>query len=244
MATDNRVVVNATTRLRADNAWDAAAPPQPPGSGTLIGSLSDLSSAWTPTHVTPARTNAKFKQITTPNGPGWEMICGDSDPTPWDANNRAILARKDPTANNIGRTDIYTFDLFLPTQQLSRVWHTGLLIEWHTNTSSGHHMSMDMQTGSPRLRIGRNLNNYNYAYTYAPAPAWNQWTPVRFEFKWSTGSDGRYRVDVGGVTRVNYSGPTAFPGDSVPYLQFGWYARRGEGLTNTVRFGNMRVQRT
>ena len=72
---------------------------------------------------------------------------------------------------------------------------------------------------------------------------WDRWVPVEYDIKWSYGSDGYLRVSIDGNQYLNYSWATVFANDGDPYVQFGFYSRLGAGLTNEVRFSDIRVQK-
>ena len=142
----------------------------------------------------------------------------------------------------IGKAEKWTFNLYLPKQSLIQQWHAGVLWEFHTNSSSGHHLALDPDG---TFRIGRqSAYGRNYSYTSGGPVPWDRWVPVEYDIKWSYGSDGYLRVSIDGKQYLNYSGATVFANDGDPYLQFGFYSRLGAGLTNEVRFSDIRVQET
>lgn len=207
--------------------------------GTPIHALTDLTAVFRPTWTSPAATNAHFQTISTPSGPGFDITCTDSDTTPWDANNKAILAQKNDL-NPLGTTETFSFNLFLPSQTLANSWHTGVLWERHTATASGHFLALN---SDGTFRIGRHTaigNNYSYVGggSGGPAVAWDTWIPIVITIKWTQASDGFVRVSIGGTQYMDSNGATSFSGDGTPNLQYGWYSDKG-GLTNRSMFGNI-----
>jgi hypothetical protein len=129
--------------------------------------------------------------------------------------------------------------MLLPKQSLADTWHTGVLWEFHTNTGSGHHLALNSNS---TFRIARDIapgaSTSSYVFTTGPAVPWDQWMAVTLEVKWSYSADGYYKVWMDGVQYVDATGvPTVF--DGTPYLQFGWYAQRGAGITNRIQVGGI-----
>ena len=121
------------------------AAPQP-ASGN-IANLSDLVAVFNPAWTSPAATNDHFNTMSTPYGPGWTITCADTDIAPWDSMDKAILARYQP--ETIGTEVRWTFYLNLPTQTFLPKWFCGVLWEFHTNTASGHALTIDV-TSTPQ----------------------------------------------------------------------------------------------
>lgn len=192
-----------------------------------------------PAVASPAGSPFGIWPISTPAGPGFEFVVTDEAVTTWNTETKAILAQKILTSP-IGKAEKWTFNLYLPKQPLIQEWQAGVLWEFHTDSSSGHHLALDPDG---TFRIGRqSAYGENYSYTSGGPVPWDRWVPVAYDVKWSRGSDGYLRVSIDGKQYLDYSGPTVFANDGDPDLQFGFYARRGAGLTNTVRFSNIRVQ--
>ena len=141
----------------------------------------------------------------------------------------------------IGKAQNWTFNLYLPKQSLIQAWHAGVLWQFHTNSSSGHHLALDPD-GTFRIVRQTAYGAESYTSTSGGPVPWDRWVPVVFDVKWSLGSDGYLRVSIDGQQYLDYSGPTVFANDGDPYLQFGFYSRLGAGLTNEVRFSDIRVQ--
>lgn len=225
---------------------DGPTPPDP-GQGTLIGTFSDLSGSFVPEWASPAR--AKNPQLLaaadTSKGPGFDITVKDTDTTVWDNNMKAVLTQARGTTR-VGQRQKWDFDLYLPSQRIATSWNGGVLIEWHTTTSSGHCLNID-NTGRPNpgeisWRIGRqNKPGQNYEYTWIPRIQFDAWSHWTYEIGWSTGNDGYIRVSKDGKKYVDFNGPTCFAGEGDPYLQYGWYADKGAG-TNKVTITNVRYQ--
>ena len=198
--------------------------------------------AWVqPAVASPAGSPSGIWPISTPAGPGFDFIVTDQAVTTWNPKTKAILAMKTLTSP-IGKAENWTFNLYLPKQSLIQDWHAGVLWEFHTKSSSGHHLALDPDG---TFRIGRQ-SAYGEIYSFTsggPVP-WDRWVPVAYDVKWSLGGDGYLRVSIDGQQYLNYSGPTVFANDGDPFLQFGFYSRLGAGLTNEVRFSDIRVQET
>jgi hypothetical protein len=123
--------------------------PPSPGttvSGTLIGSVSDIDAVFSPEGkkpavASPAGSPSGIWPISTPAGPGFDFIVTDQAVTPWGSNTKAILAKKTLTSP-IGNAEKWTFNMYLPKQSLTQDWQAGVLWEFHTDSSSGHHLAL------------------------------------------------------------------------------------------------------
>ena len=193
-----------------------------------------------PAVASPAGSPFGIWPISTPAGPGFDFIVTDQAVTPWNTETKAILAVKTLTSP-IGKTQKWMFSLYLPKQSLIQHWHAGVLWEFHTNSSSGHHLALDPDG---TFRIGRQTayGAESYRLTSGGPVPWDRWVPVVFDVKWSLRSDGYLRVSIDGTQYLDHSGATVFANDGDPYLQFGFYSRLGAGLTNKVRFSDIRVE--
>ena len=229
------VTASSTAAVGPDSSPVATPPP-----------FSDLNGVFAPDWkqpavASPAGSPSGIWPISAPAGPGFEFIVTDQDVTPWNTKTKAILANR-TLISPIGKAEKWTFNLYLPKQSLIQEWHAGVLWEFHTDSSSGHHLALDP---SGTFRIGRQ-SAYGEVYSYTsggPVP-WDRWIPVVYEVKWSLGSEGYLRVSIDGQQYLNYSGATDFANDGEPALQFGFYSQRGAGLTNKVSFSDIRVQET
>jgi hypothetical protein len=202
-----------------------------------IANLSDLVAVFSPEWTSPAATNAHFNTMSTPHGPGWAITCADTDIAPWDSRDKAILARYQP--ETIGTEVRWTFSLNLPSQTFLPVWFTGVLWEFHTNTASGHALTIDVtSTPQPCFRIMRHTGGGGATPYYTDSLLLNHWYQVAIEVKWSLGPDGYIRWFIDGTKWLDYSGATCFPGEGDPYLQFGYYSFTGAG-TNYSQFGGI-----
>jgi Polysaccharide lyase len=205
------------------------------GFGGIAG-LSDLTGVFLPAWTSPAVANAHFNTMSTPYGPGLTFTCADTDIATWDSRDKAILAQHRP--ETIGTEVQWTFYLNLPPQTFLSDWFCGLLWEFHTNTSSGHNLSIDVtETPQPCFKIMRDIGGGATPY-YTSALTFNHWYQVIVQVKWSLGSDGYIRWIIDGRNWLDYSGATCFPGGGDPYLQFGYYSSTGAG-TNYSQFGGI-----
>ena len=139
----------------------------------------------------------------------------------------------------IGTEVQWTFYLNLPTQASLPHWFCGVLWEFHTNTSSGHNLAIDVtSTPQPCFKIMRDTGGGPKPdYTFLPSPST---TGTRSSCR-SNGRWDRTAIYGGLLTARNgwdYSGATCFPGDGDPYLQFGYYSSTGAG-TNYSQFGGI-----
>ena len=108
--------------------------------------------AWVqPAVASPAGSPSGIWPISTPAGPGFDFIVTDQAVTTWNPKTKAILAVKTLTSP-IGKAENWTFNLYLPKQSLIQDWHAGVLWEFHTNSSSGHHLAL---APDGTFRIGR-----------------------------------------------------------------------------------------
>jgi hypothetical protein len=230
----------AVSEPRPDGQSYAASPPTRPVEA--IDGYDDLSAVFAPGWTSPAVAADGFSVMSTPYGDGFEFIVPDSKIAPWDSTCKAILAVKNPAPSPIGREERWTFNMLLPRQSLINRWHTGVLWEFHTNTGSGHHLALNSDS---TFRIAREIANgaaaSSYVFTTGPAVPWDQWMTVKLEVKWSSSADGYYKVWMDDVQYVDATSvPTVF--DGIPYLQFGWYAERGFGITNRIQFGGILME--
>ena len=205
-----------------------------------IANLSDLTGVFSPAWTSPAVANAHFNTMSTPHGPGWTFTCADTDIAPWDSRCKAILANYSDTGT-IGTEVQWTFYLNLPTQTIISQWFCGLLWEFHTLTSSGHNLSLDVTSSAvapqPCFKIMQDTGGGATPY-YTDPLIFNHWYHVMIQVKWSLGSDGYIRWFIDGTKWLDYSGATCFPGDGDPYLQFGYYSFTGAG-NNYSQFGGI-----
>jgi polysaccharide lyase-like protein len=207
--------------------------------GVNIANLSDLTAVFLPAFTSPAVANAHFNTMSTPYGPGWTFTCADTDIAPWDSQDKAILAQL-YQSGIIGTEVQWTFYLNLPTQKFLPDFFPGLLWEFHTKTSPGHNLQIDVtSTPQPCFRITRDAGaGAEPDKTYTDSLILDHWYHVMIQVKWSLGSDGYIRWFIDGRKWLDYSGATCFPDDGDPYLQFGYYSRTGAG-TNYSQFGGI-----
>ena len=199
-----------------------------------VQAFADLSGAFVPQWISPVvNTVPELQAVSTPYGPGFAFVAQDSDVAIWENDLKAVLAQVRNKVT-IGQAQKWSWNMMLPPPAQST---SGLLIEWHTDQSSGHHLTVE-QDG--RFHIFRqSAPGYVYDVEQGPSVPWGQWVAVEFDIKWSNGNDGYLKVTIGGVQYMNYSGQTVFDAET-PYLQFGWYGFLGHG-TNQVEFGPITV---
>ena len=225
-------VFGTTSCAQSPNRTLAAADPV----GVNIAQLSDLKGVFLPAWTSPAVANAHFNTMPTPYGPGWTFTSVDTDIAIWDSSSKAILAQCYP--ETIGTEVRWTFYLNLPTQTFLPHWFCGVLLEFHTQSSAGQGLSIDVtSTPQPCFKILRDNGGPLIPY-YTDSLILNHWYQVVMEVKWSLGPDGYVRWFIDGTKWLDYSGATCFPGAGDPYLQFGYYSLRGAG-TNYSQFGGI-----
>ena len=143
--------------------------------GGNIANLSDLTGVFLPAFTVPAVANAHFNTMSTPYGPGWTFTCADTDIALWDSRSKAILAQYLYQPETIGTEVQWTFYLNLPTQTFLPDWFCGVLWEFHTKTSSGHNLQIDVtQTPQPCFKINRDTGEGLMGDTPTPIPSF--WT--------------------------------------------------------------------
>lgn len=227
------------------------APPPPPPTGIPLVSLVDLNFVFTPAYIDPpayggAGGGGIFAQ-NTPYGAGWKFIATELMPAIWDqadgTKTKVCLAQGHPDKfwGQLGKTEHWEFQMFIKTQALPDVthWHAGELWQWHTGSASGHHISLDPNSGG-RYRIGRLSSKTGYEFVYVPI-IFDRWVKVTYDIHWSNAADGFIKVTLDGKTYIDFHGATDFD-DGARRHQFGWYADRV--LTNEILFGGITVQRT
>ena len=201
-----------------------------------IAQLSDLTGVFLPAWTSPAVANAHFNTMPTPYGPGWTFTSVDTDIAIWDSRSKVIFAQYHP--ETIGTEVRWTFYLNLPTQTFLPHWFCGVLLEFHTQSSAGQGLSIDVTTTpQPCFKILRDNGGPLIPY-FTDSLILNHWYQVVMEVKWSLGPDGYVRWFIDGTKWLDYSGATCFPGAGDPYLQFGYYSLRGAG-TNYSQFGGI-----
>ncbi len=205
-----------------------------PAHGETVQTFADLSGAFVPQWISPVvNTVPELQAVSTPYGPGFAFVSQDSDVAIWNASLKAVLAQARNKVT-IGQAQKWSWNMMLPPPTQSA---SGLLVEWHTDQSSGHHLTVE-QDGCFHI-FRQSAPGYVYDNEQGPAVPWGRWVAVGFDIKWSNGNDGYLKVTIDGVQYMNYSGQTVFDAET-PYLQFGWYGILGRG-TNQVEFGPITV---
>jgi|SRR5271166_1933103 len=205
------------------------------GTTRTIQTFADLSGAFVPQiMLSPVvSTVPELQEVSTPYGPGFAFVSQDSDVAVWNAKLKAVLANVQNVVT-IGQAQEWSWNMMLPPPTRPT---SGLLFQWHTDQSSGHHLTVEPDGNFHIFR--QSAPGLVYDIEQGPAVPWGQWVPVEFDIKWSNGDDGYLKVTIGGVQYMNYSGQTVFDAGT-PYLQFGWYGYQGNG-TNQVEFGPITV---
>jgi hypothetical protein len=144
----------------------------------------------------------------------------------------------------LNKSELWQFYMYFPSGQTIpslTTWMGGELFQWHTSSWSGHHICLNWDG---KFRLARLMAGGAYQFIYTPMTVYtmfNRWIPVEIDVRWSTGSDGWYRLSLDNVQYFNYSGPTDF-NDGSRKTQFGWYADRQN--TNEIRFSPISLTRS
>jgi hypothetical protein len=167
--------------------------------------------------------------VTRKYGRGFKVICTDEMTTPW-GGKTAFLADVRHLVQGAGYTEDWSGKFMFPSagnrQGFPRHWHAGVLWEFHTQSASGHNISIDGRGQRPRLRFAVHDGRVDgdYRFSYFPKPIrFDHWYSWRLKVKWSYGDDGFVQGWLNGRLMANVSGPTLLPGEH-PYLQFGFYS--------------------
>src|SRR4029077_2532066 len=175
---------------------------------------------------------------TTPYGPGWDVKSTGQDVAIWDSSTKAILGKKVWSFSRIGLTEHWEFKMMLPTQSLVPAFQQGVLFEFHTDDSSGHHVYLSNgQINLARQSVPAQVYARPIGATNNP---YDQWKQVVIDIKWSNGSDGFLKYYYDGTLLHNFTGPTAFAGGGEPVMQWGFYANNSVAVDNRVFFGDFR----
>lgn len=117
----------------------------------------------------------------------------------------------------------------------------GHSIQWHPNSSSGSAV-LSLQNYGGKFNVVRSLNGTNYhqqgtLMTTQP----NKWYKMRWEIKWSTGSDGYIRLYIDGNLYYSFTGRTSSGGQYFKVGQNRWNMRTGDNTV--VYYDNLKVYR-
>jgi hypothetical protein len=119
----------------------------------------------------------------------------------------------------------------------------GSTIMWQPGTS-GASAVLGLQNYDGKFKIVRAINGAIYAQggtlkTVSP----NTWYKMRWEVKWSSGTDGYIRLYIDGVLYYSFTGATT-DGSGVPTLRVGQYRWNIVSGTNTVvYYDNLKIYR-
>lgn len=109
----------------------------------------------------------------------------------------------------------------------------GHSVQWHPKSSSGSAI-LSLQNYGGKFNVVRSIGGANYhqqGTLLATQP--NKWYKMRWEIKWSTGSDGYIRLFIDNNPYYSFSGKTC---DGIPYFKLGqnrWSMSSGQ---NTIVF--------
>jgi chitodextrinase len=221
-------------------------PPPPPPPPSPLQKIFDQKSDFV-----PGVFNASgMTEIATPYGPGLRVVAqAGVHVAPWDSGSKAVLGKWFYPSDFLGKTYDWQFHYMFPAsgnpQGFPQTWAAGANFEVGHTGQSGHLISVNTsQNPAGQIAIGIHLPPFgnNYAFTWLPsAIELDHWYKVRFQIKWSTGSDGFVNIWIDDVQRVNRAGPTVIAG-VIPAMQVGYYS--ANVLTNEVRFGGLGFNRS
>ena len=184
---------------------------------------------------------------TTARGAGFKMVVTDQQPSTWNPNTKNVLAQKTGVAA-LGSTEDWSFSFMLPSagnpSGVPDASQGGVLWEFHTQSDSGHHLSIygTRSAGGPRLQFRQYIppwtpgSSYTRIYDPAGPLKFDHWYDVREQIKWSNGPDGILKFWLDGALMVDYTGITIKPGETAK-LQFGFYSARQ--LSNEIHFAGI-----
>jgi hypothetical protein len=217
------------------------APQSPPPPGVLFDQLSDF----------PVFFNIHgASEISTPYGPGLRVVArAGVDVAPWDSGSKVVMGKWFYPSDFLGKTYDWQFHYMFPAsgnaQGFPQTWHAGANFEVGHTGASGHHIAVNTsQNPAGQIAIGIHLPPFgnNYAFTWLANPIQlDHWYKVRFQIKWSTGSDGFINIWIDDVLRASRIGATVTSG-VIPAMQVGYYS--ANVLTNEVRYGGVQYRRT
>ncbi|MBL7743699.1 MAG: heparin lyase I family protein [Chitinophagaceae bacterium] len=120
----------------------------------------------------------------------------------------------------------------------------GHSIQWHPNSGTGSAV-LSLQNYGGKFDVVRSINGNNMHQsgtlkTVTP----NVWYHMRWEIKWSTGSDGYVRLYMDDVLYYSYTGVTA-DATGTPYWKVGqnrwFYSGSGIAETSVVYYDNVKI---
>ena len=186
-------------------------------------------------------------EVVTRYGPGFKMVCTPEMVTPWKDSEHetkaTFLADAEHLVRGAGYTEDWSGNVMFPSRGnptgFPRRWHAGVLVEFHTETSTGMHLAIDGLGRAPRFRFGVHdptTDGYRFSY-FANRIRFGRWYSWRMKIKWSEGRDGYFRGWVDGRLVASSDGPTLKSGEH-PKLQFGFYSiaeQRNEVWYSAIR---------
>jgi chitodextrinase len=189
-------------------------------------------------------------EISTPYGPGLRVVAqAGVHVAPWDSGSKVVMGKWFYPSDFLGKTYDWQFHYMYPAsgnaQGFPQTWHAGANFEVGHTEQSGHHIAVNTsQNPAGQIDIGIHLPPFgnNYAFTWLANPIQlDHWYRVRFQIKWSTGSDGFINIWIDDVLRASRTGATVTSG-VIPAMQVGYYS--SNVLTNEVRFGGLGFNRS
>lgn len=118
----------------------------------------------------------------------------------------------------------------------------GHSIQWHPQSSSGSAV-LSLQNYGGKFNVVRSLGGSNFhqqstQMTTLP----NRWYKMRWEIKWSGGTDGYIRLYIDGALYYSFTGKTTDVG--TPYLKVGqnrWNTSTSMGVNTVVYYDNLKI---
>jgi hypothetical protein len=134
---------------------------------------------------------------------------------------------------------VYEYDVYY--ENWKAVSGGGHSIQWHPNSSSGSAV-LSLQNYGGKFNVVRSLGGTNYMQsgTLMTTQA-NKWYKMRWEIKWSTGTDGYIRLYIDGSLYYSFTGKTSSGGEYFKVGQNRWSMRSGENTV--VYYDNLKVYR-
>lgn len=133
---------------------------------------------------------------------------------------------------------VYEYDVYY--ENWKAVSGGGHSIQWHPESSSGGAV-LSLQNYGGKFNVVRSLGGTNYhqsASTQITTQP-NKWYKMRWEIKWSTGSDGYIRLYIDNALYYSFNGRTS---DGGQYLKLGQNRWNMSSSQNTiVYYDNLRI---
>lgn len=115
----------------------------------------------------------------------------------------------------------------------------GHSIQWHPNSSSGSAV-LSLQNYGGRFNVVRSLNGTNYHMSGTQMTTQpNKWYKMRWEIKWSTGTDGYIRLYIDNALYYSFTGKTSSGGQYLKVGQNRW--NMASGQNTIVYYDNLKI---